>query len=812
MDELVAEFISEASESLLKLDSELVELESNPENYDLLSKIFRVMHTIKGTCGFLSLNKLAAVAHATENILDQMRNKKLQITSQNITIILESLDIIKSIIENIQNNGAEPSTDYTNHINKINLCINGEDQIIKVEKQELEKQKTQVAVVEEHNESNANQTVRVKVEVLDYLMQMISELVLNRNQLLQLDRVIRNNNLTSSLQNLTVLTTSLQEAIMGTRMQPIGNAWIKMPRIVRDLGKELSKKIKLEMIGQDTELDKQLIEALKDPLMHMVRNSADHGLEKEADRLAAGKPAEGTITLKAYHSNGSIVMEISDDGYGLNIPKIKNKILEKSLATEEELAVLSDEQIMQYIFKAGFSTADHITSVSGRGVGMDVVRNNIDSIRGNVEIKSTLGKGSTFIITIPLTLAIIPILIVEAKGLKFGLPQANILEMLGVNENYQYKVEEINNHLILRLRDDLLPLIKLSEILKLSEAELGDEYYIVICEVNGVRFGLIVDNIYDTEEIVLKPMSAVLKSIVTYSGITLLGNGEIITILNANEVAKQINPQNIESLKTSKNEIIESSTSILSSFLLVKSGKEYQAIPLELISRIEEIDIANIENINGKKIIQHNNSLMYIESLSPEYRLPKKGKQLVIIIDNNEHVLGLAVEKIVEIVKQNIETSLNLEENNMTSLILAGKATNIIDVNSFFDRLFFTSPSLINTDNNKYKILLIDDSPYFRKLISSLIKAEGFDVYSAKDSVEAKNLFQEREMIFDIVIIDHNMPNDFKNFVKDIPIIALTERKEFEKNAAVHSYISKSNHSELIEVIDSLIREKNNDK
>ena len=655
MDELVAEFISEASESLLDLNNELVELESNPENYDLLSKIFRVMHTIKGTCGFLSLNKLASVAHAAENILDQMRSKKLKINQQNISIILESIDAIKAIVDYIQNNGTEPSTDYTTLINKINLSISGGD--IPAQITEEAPAKEEPPATGEHSENASNQTVRVKVEVLDNLMQIVSELVLNRNQLLQLDRTIRNNNLTSSLQNLSNLTTSIQEIVIGTRMQPIKNAWVKLPRIIRDISNQLNKKIKLVMIGQETELDKQLIEEIKDPLMHMVRNSADHGLEKEADRLAAGKPAEGTITLKAYHSGGHIIIEISDDGYGINIEKIKSKILEKALATENEIALLSDEQIMQYIFKPSFSTAEKITSISGRGVGMDVVKNNINNIHGSVELKSITGKGSTFTIKIPLTLAIMPILIVETCEQKFGIPQANILEMILVNENYKEQIEEINNHQILKLRDTLLPLIKLSEILQLKENNLNQDYYIIVCSVNGMSFGIIVDNIYDTEEIVLKPNSTAIKAIDIYYGITLLGSGEIIMIIDVTNVAKYISLTNIDSAKTIKEE--SQKVDILSNFLLVKSGDGYKAIPLELISRLEEIDVTKIETIKGKKIIQYANSLMHLELLDPNYKIPAQGKQFVIVLNNNEHILGLIAEKAVEIVQQNIEDSLS---------------------------------------------------------------------------------------------------------------------------------------------------------
>ncbi len=848
MDELVADFISEASESLLNLDNEIVELESNPENDKLLGKIFRVMHTIKGTCGFLGLDKLASVAHAGENILDQMRSKKIPISSENISIIFESIDTIKDIVSYIQNNGKEPETDYSDLINKINSSIKGKNNTSSAEesssaapeppdkeKQEEPKIETkQSTPTEEPNkkeevdsppapasssqENEDNQTVRVKVKRLEELMQTVSELVLSRNRLLQLDRNIRNNKLSSSLKDLNSLTTSLQEIVMQTRMQPISNAWIKMPRLVRDLSRDLNKKIKLEMVGQETELDKQLIEAIKDPLMHMVRNSADHGLEKEEDRLASGKSAEGTITLKAYHSSGYIVIEVSDDGYGINIDKVKSKVLENYLATEKELEALSEQQIIQYIFKAGFSTSAAITSVSGRGVGMDVVKNNIDKIRGSVELKSVTGKGSTFIIKIPLTLAIMPVLIIDTEGQKFGIPQNNILEMILINEESEQQIEKISNHKILRLRESLLPLVTLSEILQLQKPKEKREYYVIVCSINNINFGIIVDSIYDTEEIVLKPTSSVLKSIKLYSGITVLGNGEIIIILDLNGITEQVSLTHTEIEQNTKEETHED---ILSSFLLVKFGEEYKAIPLELVSRIEEIDMTKLEIIKGNKVIQYRDTLMYVESLDPNHQISKNKKQLVIVLDNDEHLIGLVVEKIIEIVEQNIEDKMNSSLDNISTLVLDGKTTDIIDVNSYFDKLFFTSEDSVNSENSKYKILLVEDSPYFRKLITSLLRSEGYNVSPTKNGQEALGLIKEEDLDFDLIITDFDMPNmDGLELAKqckensksqNIPIISLISIVKLPKktkeaaSGIIKDFIPKSNHSELITTIDSLL-------
>ncbi|MGB4191381.1 MAG: hybrid sensor histidine kinase/response regulator [Rickettsiales bacterium] len=887
MDELVADFISETTESLLNLDNELVELEANPDNVDLLSKIFRVMHTIKGTCGFIGLSKLASVAHAAENILDKLRSKKITVTSEKISILLEAIDNIKSIVEHIQGTGEEPQTDYSELIARINATISTEeisvinsptasvsisetdkkpsvelslaeldklfehkDQLpaeAPVVENKIEPTKEQTpsapepiqtietkkistpskATSEEHGDDGSNQAIRVKVEVLDSLMQAVSELVLNRNQLLQLDRVIHDDRLTSSLQSLNSLTSSIQEIVMSTRMQPISNAWLKVPRIIRDISKELNKKINLIMIGKETELDKQLIESIKDPLVHMIRNSADHGLEKEEVRLAAGKPAEGTITLQAYHSSGHIIIEVSDDGAGINLDRVKSKILENGLSTEAEINQLSEQQIIQYIFKAGFSTATKVTALSGRGVGMDVVKNNIESIHGSVEIKSVTGKGSTFILKIPLTLAIMPILIVDVKNQKFGIPQNSILEMLRVGPDSSYDIEEMNEHFILRLRDSLIPLVKLSDVLELTEDQikknnsLEKDYYIVICEVRGKSFGLIVDNIYDTEEIVLKPLPKLLNYLNVFSGNTLLGSGEVVIILAPAGIAQKTCLLDKESSSIIKPKIQE--TNITSSFLVVKYEGVQKAIPLELVSRLEEIDISKIENIGNKKVIQYMNSIMYLETLNPNYIIPEKGKLPVVVFVNNEHILGLIVEKIIDIVNQNIEENLSFDQSNLTALVIDNKTMDIVNVGDFFQKISVVHfENIEKSPNFKYKILLAEDNPYFRKFIAHSLKAEGFDVSTAKNSIEVLNLIENKKDNFHLLITDIDLKEtnglELAKLCKQHPkssnliIIGLTSNNENSKleftkddNKFFSDIVSKVNSNELIELIHSVL-------
>ncbi|MBT7758993.1 MAG: chemotaxis protein CheA, partial [Rhodospirillaceae bacterium] len=486
MDELLSEFLTETSESLATLDLELVKLEQDPNAPDLIDNIFRLVHTIKGTCGFLGLPRLEAVAHSGENVLGKVRDGDLMVTTDTVSLILGALDRIKDLLATLEATEAEPEGNDADLIKLLDAMALGEDVSGQVsapleseEKQperelkegeatedELERafRETEIeptdvvtksepaaapvpaaapapvaakakgnddgeARAEKSGEpSVASQSIRVSVDLLEDLMTMVSELVLTRNQLMQMIRSHTDSEFKVPLQRLSHVTTELQEGVMKTRMQPIGNAWAKLPRIVRDLSHELDKKIDLQMLGADTELDRQVLELIKDPLTHMVRNSADHGLETPDERIAAGKMETGKVILNAYHEGGHIIIQIKDDGRGINVEKLKAKMLATGSASEAEIEEMTEQQIQMQIFAAGFSTAEKVTAVSGRGVGMDVVRTNIEKIGGTVELDSTWGKGSTFTIKIPLTLAIVSALIVESCEDRFAIPQLSVVE------------------------------------------------------------------------------------------------------------------------------------------------------------------------------------------------------------------------------------------------------------------------------------------------------------------------------------------------------------------------------------------------
>ena len=448
MDDLLREFLTETGESLDRVDAELVRFEQEPNNGEILGNIFRLVHTIKGTCGFLSLPRLEALAHAAEGMMGQFRDG-LPVTTEAVTLVLSTIDRIKSILDAIEMSGQEPAGDDVDLIGELNRLTAAQRMTPPAPRTDaVSRQPAAIADGEaaaqqpgaersaserfedERGDRLANQSIRVHVETLDHLMNTVSELVLTRNQLLEIVRRNEDSDFKVPLQRLSNVTAELQEGVMKTRMQPIGNAWQKLPRIVRDLSADLGKEIELEMHGAETELDRQVLELVKDPFTHLVRNCADHGIETPAERLAAGKPEQGTIRLSACHQGGHIIIEIADDGRGLDLPRIRAKAIEQGLASESEIAAKLDAEIGNFIFMPGFSTAAKITSISGRGVGMDVVRANIEQIGGTVDLKSTPAAGTTFTIKIPLTLAIVSALIVEAGAERFAIPQLSVLELV----------------------------------------------------------------------------------------------------------------------------------------------------------------------------------------------------------------------------------------------------------------------------------------------------------------------------------------------------------------------------------------------
>jgi two-component system chemotaxis sensor kinase CheA len=721
MDDLLREFLTETSENIAILDIELVKLEQNPNEPALISSIFRLVHTIKGTCGFLGLPRLEKVAHAAENVLGKFRDRELVATPHAVTLILNALDIIKTILAGLEASGAEPEGNDQVTISALNEMASagevpsGQELLVMPDFPSFEPEAEpaievdavqplrsvqappSVAPVTTQKEAPvSSQTIRVNVELLENLMTTVSELVLTRNQLLQLLRKQKETDFAVPLQRLNQVVSELQEDVMRTRMQPISSAWAKLPRLIRDLSQDLNKKIELEMRGSETELDRQVLELIKDPLTHMVRNCADHGIENPEARVAAGKPEMGYIQLNAYHQGGYIIIEIADDGRGLNMDRIRQKVIANNLATEAELAAMSEAQIQQFIFRAGFSTAEAITSVSGRGVGMDVVKTNIEKIGGTVELRSVAGSGSTFSIKIPLTLAIVSALIVEVGTERYAIPQIAVTELVRASDLASagsHRIEYISDAPVLRLRDKLLPLIMLGDVLKLDRrADGGDERFIVVTQVEGQTFGIVVDRVFDTEEIVVKPVAPIVRSLSIFSGNTILGDGSVIMILDPKDVATTAGEHVTRSVDSTAdvrhgaNDVTAAREMLL---VFKAGGKTPKAVPLSLLARLEELDSASIESAQGAYAVQYRGHLMPLAAIGKSSDGPRQGRQPVLVFSEGDRSVGLMVDEIVDIVEASLEIELHSAgEGLLGSTILAGIATDLIDVEFYFRSLF----------------------------------------------------------------------------------------------------------------------------
>ena len=859
MDDLLREFVTETNESLDVVDVELVRFEQDPNNAKILDNIFRLVHTIKGTCGFLGLPRLEALAHAAETLMGKFRDGA-PASSEAVTLILATIDRIKTILESLERAQREPEGADTDLISSLERMVervgsarthveaphtvgtlvsqvlerplrSDEDSLDDLERAFRETLPDEPAIRSEHAPAveaaakddeaakGANQSIRVTVDTLEQLMTMVSELVLTRNQLLEIVRRHEESEFKTPLQRLSSVTAELQEGVMKTRMQPIGNAWQKLPRIVRDLANELGKKIELETHGAETELDRQVLDLIKDPLTHMVRNSADHGLETPEQRRAAGKPEQGQIRLSAYHEGGYIIIQVADDGRGLDSARIKAKAVAQGLVSEAEVEKLTEAQIHKFIFAPGISTAAKITNVSGRGVGMDVVRNNIDQIGGTIDVKSVAGAGLSFTIKIPLTLAIVAALIVEAAGHRFAIPQLSVIELVRARRGSEHRIERIKDTSVLRLRDKLLPLVGLSHLLGLDK-DAGDISggFIVVTQVGSQTFGIVVDGVFHTEEIVVKPMSSKLRHIAMFSGNTILGDGSVIMIIDPNGVAQAFGSTDASQLgatETADNGTASADETSTSLLVFRAGSTQPKAVPLSLITRLEEIDAQKIELSNGRHMVQYRGHLMPLITMSENVRVKGEGAQPLLVFSDGSRSMALVVDEIVDIVDDNLHIQVGSDNAGVLgSAIVRGHATEIIDVGHFlplaFEDWFRRKEQPLQ--HRAHTVLLVDDSPFFLNMLTPVLQAAGYQVTTAGSAHDALALLRDSRP-FDVVITDIEMP-DMNGFqlaeavradprTAELPVIALSsvvsaEAIERGRRVGFHDYVAKFDRQGLI--------------
>jgi two-component system chemotaxis sensor kinase CheA len=916
MDDLLREFLTESGEHLDTVDAELVRFEQDPNNQTILRNIFRLVHTIKGTCGFLGLPRLEALAHAAETLMGRFRDG-LPATSESVTVILSTLDRLKAILADLEATGTEPAGSDDDLISELDRLASAEPEpqaapapapepvlpdpvsrelkpgevtldeleaaflaapgpgeadfaapvsapveapkaeAPKVEAPKAEAPKaeapkpaapkavepkpaapkaepaeaesaraepagdTEAVVATETTAAGSKiQTIRVNVDTLEHLMTMVSELVLTRNQLLEIARRHEDSSYKVPLQRLSHVTAELQEGVMKTRMQPIGSAWQKLPRVVRDLSAELGKQIDLVMVGAETELDRQVLEVIKDPLTHMVRNSADHGLESTAGRIAAGKPARGTIRLAAYHEGGTITIEIADDGKGLDLAAIRKKAVERGLAAQADVERMTDAQVAKFIFDAGFSTAAAVTSVSGRGVGMDVVKTNIETIGGIIDIATTAGRGTTFTIKIPLTLAIVAALIVRAGEHRFALPQVAVLELVRVDAGAQ-RVERINGSPVLRLRERLLPIVSLTGLLGQSGGQ-GDETaqagFVVVAQVGRERFGILVDEVFHTEEIVVKPMSAKLRHIPMFAGNTILGDGAVVLIIDPNGVARQV-AQGVQGSSGHADSDAEAEASEMgdtkTTLLVFKGGQgSFKAVPLSLVTRLEEIECDKVEWLGGRPLIQYRGRLMPLVPADPAITIRSEGTQALVVFSDGERAMGLVVDEIVDIVEERLDIEIAADRSDLIgSAVLRGRATDIINIAHFLPLAYDDWARGPKRAEQVSTLLLVDDSAFFRDMLSPVLKAAGYQVVTAASTDAALSILQSDPRI-EVVVTDLEMPGrsgfdlvaamrSGEPRVAGLPVIGLTgtvgaDAVERARSLAITDLVAKFDRSGLI--------------
>jgi two-component system chemotaxis sensor kinase CheA len=679
--QLKADLVVESFENLDQFDRDLLAIEQNESTTDTLNSMFRTIHTLKGTSGCLGLGRIEKLAHAGENLLSSLRDGKVTATAGMVTTLLAYADALRAMLGALQTTGMEGDFDHSalvadlRKLHEATSAAETPDSAVfglfadepdvpaaPAAESVAAKVATTAAVLPQ-----AEAAIRVDVGQLDNLMDLVGELVLARNQIVQLS-AHGEAALTNATQKLNHITTKLQENVMKTRMQPIGNVWSRFPRIVRDVSHELGKKVRLLMEGTETELDRTIIEAIKDPMTHLVRNAVDHGMELPGERIARGKPAEGTLRLRSYHEGGQVIIEITDDGAGIDREKVLRKAIQKGLLGEEQAARLTERELFQLLFAPGFSTAAKVTNLSGRGVGMDVVKKNIEKIGGMVDVRSEAGQGTTIRLKIPLTLAIIPALIIGCGKNRYAVPQASLIELVRIEaEQAASAIQYIGSHPVYRLRGSLLPLVDLRRQLRVETAASADKStFLLVLQAEGRQFGLVVDSIRDTEEIVVKPLGKELKNLPVYAGATIMGDGRVALILDVNGIARRSNviqETHVDPLKVSNEDkkAVDEKNDVQSLLLVAvgEGGAQQIAVPLATVARLEEFPSTSIERSGQSEVVQYRGDIMPLVRVDRYIDVVQASAasdviKVIVYLHRGQNV-GLVVDRIIDTVADSVK-------------------------------------------------------------------------------------------------------------------------------------------------------------
>jgi two-component system chemotaxis sensor kinase CheA len=980
-DELVLEYLAESREHLATIETDLLSIEQSGADMDeqLVNRVFRAAHSIKGGAGFFDLMKIKELAHRTENVLDLMRSGQMIPNSEIVSILLLAFDKLRDLIANYSDSNNADISEFTEALSRlaeehlspteknstseiVTIAIPNSTRLIETLAFDLDQArrggktiyvlaydlihdiqrrgKTPLEVLNQlmkcgailatefdlnsagtlddepsnellldilyataldayslsqvfelpkervHRIDNPGRTttepeaqsaslpaqapapvcaepasiapaperieqvskpittaaaapvvettVRLNVTLLDSLMTLAGELVLGRNQLTEAVRNEDMQGISAGSHRVSLVTSELQAAVSLTRMQPVAGMFSKFPRLVRDLASELGKEVQLNLEGGEVELDKTIIEGLSDPLTHMVRNSVDHGIEAPAARVAARKPPIGIVTLRARHQAGQVVIEISDDGKGLSAEKIAASALKKGQITAEQLQVMSEYDKLALVFLPGVSTAEKLTNVSGRGVGMDVVKTNLDRLGGKVEIESVPGKGSAFRIKLPLTLAIIPSLLVSESGERFAIPQVSVGELIRIPASQiAERIDRAGDAEVVLVRDRLVPLVHLAEVLGSSRAERGSKALnIVLVDEGSFEYGLVVGELHDTVEIVVKPMGRHLQGLREYAGATILGDGQVAVILDVAGLAVRAGLSRTGALAVAGQEQSTESTVEMHSLLLFENAPgEHCAVPIELVTRVERVRAVQVENLGGRRTMQYGGAslpLVALQDVAEVDKLLESQQWVVVVFERAGRPVGLLVAEPLDMIETHLTMdTVALRQTGVAgSALLGGNTTLMLDIFELAEAArgkwpdaeagtpSFTPaqpvPKTVGT------VLVAEDSEFFRGQIKRLIEAVGYKVLAAEDGQAAWELLDSHASEISVVTTDVEMPRlDGLGLTKRIradgrfarlPIIALSTlagEDEMARGLAmgVSEYQVKLDRDQLLESI-----------
>lgn len=888
--DLLNEFIVEAKAHIAEMEVGLLRMEEIQNDDDIINEVFRAAHSIKGTAGLFELNRIVELAHAIEALFGEFREHRLKPNSEMIDILLSAVDVLKDLV-----NSPSESEEYdiSGHVANIKWFLEGvshkpddlpgelsawdlwnqlsssddgeieelesdpepvciiQSAVEKVNTGLLEAGHQPVCCESKPREVTKEESVRVSVELLNDLLNLAGEMVLRRNQLLRIsDDNIQLPQLEVVAKGINELTTSLQKKIMKARMQPIANVFNKFPRIVRDLSRKVGKEVDLVILGKNVELDRSLVEALVDPMTHLIRNALDHGIETAEIRQLNKKPVTGALTLRAYHERGRVIVEVCDDGAGIDLEKVKTKAIERNLIGKADIGVMRDTDILNLIMSPGFSTAERVTDISGRGVGMDVVKTNIEKLGGKIEIVSELRMGTTFRLILPLTLAILSSFIVMAEGQSFAIPQANVQELLLIqpDDSGSKRVEMVHNHPVLRLRGRLLPLVRLGALLSQESGnKQKDDFFldtsqtlrILVIKTGNSAYGLVVDYVYDTEEILVKPLSSLLSHCGLYSGSTVLGDGNIAMILDTERLALLAGLKLDDNMPHTPEVQGMRSVDAEKQYLLLFrcAGDEILGLDLAMVSRVEEVDVSRLQKIGSKYYFSFQGQTTRV--IRPEHYLPisrkkhKPSKLYVILPKLVKHPVGILAEEIYDSVytKVSLDTSGVVGKGILGSTLIDEKVVTLINIHELFSEAvpeYYHQQSGRNsdkssnkTDNRKNTILLVEDTPFFLRVVKTYLENENFEVVTAENGQEALEKLSRHKV--DLVISDIEMPImtgielvraiRADNHLSHLPVIALTSltgesNKEKGLRAGFDLYEFKLDRTRLLDSVNEALNKR----